>query len=191
MPPIDSRLVGGPTLDEFTQRCADLDVRVGAVADSDAGAAWISGVVAELGLADGLVAAELEERAPNLMRRVAASGTTWHPPVSPDAARDAQLGLSLAELAVAETGSLLLAERTLGDRSVGMLPRNHVVVCPGDGLIASLAESAAALRAAALRPGGMATLVTGPSRTADIERVLTVGVQGPGRLFVLFVDNLT
>ncbi len=191
MPPIDSRLVGGPTLDEFTQRCADLDVRVGAVADSDAAAAWIAGVVAELGLTEGSVAAELGERAPDLMRGVTANGTMWHVSPSPETVRDAQLGLSLADLAVAETGSLLLVERTLEDRSIGMLPRNHVVVCASDHLVASLADSAAALRAAALRPGGMATLVTGPSRTADIERVLTVGVQGPGRLFVLFVDNLT
>ena len=34
------------------------------------------------------------------------------------------------------------------------------------------------------------TLVTGPSRTADIERVLTVGVQGPGKVMTLFVDDL-
>jgi L-lactate dehydrogenase complex protein LldG len=33
-------------------------------------------------------------------------------------------------------------------------------------------------------------LVTGPSRTADIERVLTVGVQGPGKVMTLFVDDL-
>ena len=48
------------------------------------------------------------------------------------------------------------------------------------------------LREIASRPGGSyATLVTGPSRTADIERVLTVGVQGPARIAVLFVDDLT
>ena len=35
----------------------------------------------------------------------------------------------------------------------------------------------------------MVTLVTGPSRTADIERVLTVGVQGPGRVMILFADD--
>jgi len=33
-------------------------------------------------------------------------------------------------------------------------------------------------------------LITGPSRTADIERVLTIGVHGPGRLVVLLVDGL-
>ncbi|MDQ3045411.1 MAG: lactate utilization protein, partial [Chloroflexota bacterium] len=33
------------------------------------------------------------------------------------------------------------------------------------------------------------TLVTGPSRTADIERVLTVGVQGPGRVIACFVGD--
>jgi L-lactate dehydrogenase complex protein LldG len=47
------------------------------------------------------------------------------------------------------------------------------------------------LRQVALTPGGaFATLLTGPSRTADIERVLTVGVQGPGKVMTLFVDDL-
>lgn len=188
----DSWLVGRPELDEFAQRSADLGVRVGAVAASDDGAVWIADVVGELGIDAGLIAAELGAAAPDLIARLGSAGLALDVPASAATARDALLGLSLAHLAVAETGSLLLAERTLEDRAVGMLPRSQVIVCPSDRLVASLTESAAALRAVASRPGaGMATLVTGPSRTADIERVLTVGVQGPGRVSVLFVDDLT
>jgi L-lactate dehydrogenase complex protein LldG len=93
-------------------------------------------------------------------------------------------------LAVAETGSLLVAETTLADRAVGMLAAAQVIMCPTDALVPSLDEAAPLLRAIAARPGGYATLITGPSRTADIERVLTIGVQGPAKVFALFVDEL-
>ncbi|MDP9363469.1 MAG: lactate utilization protein, partial [Chloroflexota bacterium] len=87
--------------------------------------------------------------------------------------------------------SVLLAEPTLHDRAVGMLTVAQLVLCPTAALVPSLDEAAPTLREIALRPGGgYATLVTGPSRTADIERVLTVGVQGPARVEVLFVDDL-
>jgi L-lactate dehydrogenase complex protein LldG len=112
-------------------------------------------------------------------------------PESPAQVRDAPFGISLAHLAVAETGSLLLAEPTLEDRTVGLLTLAQAIICPTGALVPSLDEAGAALRRLALAPGrGMATLVTGPSRTADIERVLTVGVQGPGKVAVVFIDEL-
>ena len=53
----------------------------------------------------------------------------------------------------------------------------------------SLDEAAPILRALALAPGrSMVTLVTGPSRTADIEKILILGVHGPKRLVVLLVE---
>ena len=65
------------------------------------------------------------------------------------------------------------------------------MLCPSSRLLPSLDEAAPLLREIAARPGGgYATLVTGPSRTADIERVLTVGVQGPARVAVLFIDDM-
>jgi L-lactate dehydrogenase complex protein LldG len=121
---------------------------------------------------------------------LAAAGVAVATPAGPDEARDAPLGVSLGRMAVAETGSVLLAEATLGDRAIGLLSLAQIIVTPLDALVPSLDDAAPALREAARRPVGMATLVTGPSRTADIERVLTVGVQGPGRVFVLFVDRL-
>ncbi len=72
-----------------------------------------------------------------------------------------------------------------------MLAANQLMVCRTDDLVRGLDEAAPVLRELALRPGGAyATLVTGPSRTADIERVLTVGVQGPARVAVLFLDDV-
>ena len=169
-----------------------LGVVVHRVADAPAAAATIAGLVEVSGIDRLLVAAELDETAPDLLAALDAVGVSRWLPANAADARDAPLGLSLARIAVAETGSVLLAEPTLADRAVGMLALTHVVLCPTGSLVPALADAAAALRAVATQPGGgYATLVTGPSRTADIERVLTVGVQGPGRLIVLFVDDLS
>lgn len=105
---------------------------------------------------------------------------------------DADLGVSLARLAVVETGSVLLGSNALEDRLVAMLTRTHAVVVRAQTLVASLDDAAQDLRrltapgADQLRYVG---LITGPSRTADIERVLTIGVQGPRALHLIVVDS--
>ena len=176
----------------FTDRGASLGVTVTRVTGSDAAAVAIAAFAAELDAPDPLVSAELTLAAPGLVAALAANGLTPTIADNPADTNDAPLGLSLARLAIAETGSVLLAEDSLADRGIGMLVAAHVVVCSTERLVPSLDEAAPVLREIASRPGGSyATLVTGPSRTADIERVLTVGVQGPARLAVLFVDDLT
>ena len=83
----------------------------------------------------------------------------------------------------------MLAEKTLGDRGVGLLSLVNIMLIPVDDVVPSLTEAAAIIREVALK-GGYATLVTGPSRTADIEMSLTVGVQGPARVHYLFVETI-
>lgn len=178
-------------LARFTERAEPLGVRVGRVPDVPAAAAYIATTMRELGAPWTLVAAEVMETVPRLRGELAMARAPWAVPAGPEATRDHAFGVSLASLAVAETASVLLAEPTLEDRAVGMLTAAQLVICPTAGLVPSLDEAAPVLREIALRPGGgYATLVTGPSRTADIERVLTVGVQGPARVDVLFVDDL-
>lgn len=64
-----------------------------------------------------------------------------------------------------------------------------MVLCPLDQLLPSLDDAAKLLRNIASDANSYATLVSGPSRTADIERQLTIGVQGPGELHVIFVEE--
>ena len=138
-----------------------------------------------------IVAEELRKRYPAFCDALVELGISQVAPESPAQMRDSALGIGIARAGIAETGSALMAEPTLADRSIGMLPRAQAIVIPTQALLPSLDEAAPILRALALAPGrNMVTLVTGPSRTADIERVLTVGVQGPGRIMILFADDL-
>jgi len=101
---------------------------------------------------------------------------------------DVPVAIVRAEMGVAESGSLLISEHTLGDRVVTMLCHRLIqVVAAAD--VAERLEGAAEWLAA--RPGqpGFASLMTGPSRTADIERSLTIGVQGPDEVDVLVLTE--
>jgi L-lactate dehydrogenase complex protein LldG len=107
----------------------------------------------------------------------------------------ADLGLTTADLAIAETGSLVLASGPGKGRAVSLLPPCHVAVVTLDRLVGSLEDAAAVLEAraaAAASPadaaGANVVLVTGPSRTADIELTLTRGVHGPREVQVVFTD---
>lgn len=110
---------------------------------------------------------------------------------SPTSVADAPAGLSNAELAIAETGSVLLAENSLEGRVVGMLTLTHFVLVRLQDLVPMLDQAGVRLRQY-VRPGSgqrhYISFVTGPSRTADIERTLTIGVQGPKEVCVLVVD---
>jgi L-lactate dehydrogenase complex protein LldG len=126
---------------------------------------------------------------PSLAGMLRESGIPHRLPGSPDEIRDAPLGIAVARLAIAETGSVLLHEPGLADRSVSLMTQRLIVLCPAGALVASLDDAAPVLREIASTGPSYATFVTGPSRTADIERELAVGVQGPGVLDVIFFPD--
>ena len=104
-------------------------------------------------------------------------------PTTIEGIADRAVGIVRAALAVAETGSVLLVEPDPVDRYVSLLTRHLIVVVAEEEIVATLAEAFEWL-ASQPRAAAYATFVTGPSRTADIERSLTIGVQGPSRLTV-------
>jgi L-lactate dehydrogenase complex protein LldG len=178
-------------LTEFREKAEALGIIVARVASSPDAAQAIAEWAVSLGADRVVVASEVANNAPAVVEALTRDSLRVLPSMEPLATRDMPLGVSLARLAIAETGSALLSEPTLADRSVGMLTLAQAILCPTNALVASLDDAVPALRAWATIPGGsFSTLVTGPSRTADIERVLTVGVQGPGKILTLFVDDL-
>ncbi len=123
---------------------------------------------------------------------LSSKGITIREAGSPASVADAPAGLSGAELSVAETGSVLLAENALEARVVSMLTLTHFVLVSEDRLVPMLDDAAVMLQLLT-RAGSdqrhYCSFVTGPSRTADIERTLTIGVQGPKTLCVIIVAN--
>lgn len=101
---------------------------------------------------------------------------------------DVPVAVVRAELGIAETGSLLISEHELGDRVVTMLCHRLIQVVELDDVVERL-ESAATWMADRRGQPGFASLMTGPSRTADIERRLTIGVQGPDEVDVLVLTG--
>lgn len=101
-----------------------------------------------------------------------------------------EVGLTGADYAVAESGSLVLMSGPGRGRLVSCVPLVHVAILRPGHLVASLEEVGVLLealhrRAAPADSPSSVTFITGPSRTADIELSLTRGVHGPKELHVI------
>jgi L-lactate dehydrogenase complex protein LldG len=132
------------------------------------------------------IAHETAGRIPALLDALKRRGLEARIAASPADVRDQALGLTIARATIAETGSSLLVEPTVEGRSVSMVTETLIVLADPSELVPSLMEAAPILREVSANGASYATFVTGPSRTADIERTLAVGVQGPGVFHVLF-----
>ncbi len=94
-------------------------------------------------------------------------------------------GLSGVLAAVAETGSLVLTAQTQAQAGASLLPGIHLAVVRKEQILPTLEM---ALRLAIEPRGATTVLISGPSRTADIEMTLTIGVHGPGRTVVFLCE---
>ena len=91
-------------------------------------------------------------------------------------------GVSQASWALADTGSVVLMASPDEPRAASLLPDVHVTLVSEDVILEGLDELFAAVGDDL--PSSLA-IVTGPSRSADIEQLLTVGVHGPGEVHVV------
>jgi len=95
---------------------------------------------------------------------------------------DAEVGITLADYAIADTGSLVLNAGPGRHRLASLAPPHHIALISESKI---LAASEAAI---ALLSERTTVFITGPSRTADIEGVIVRGIHGPRRLWVIILD---
>jgi L-lactate dehydrogenase complex protein LldG len=103
------------------------------------------------------------------------------------ASEGADLGISEADAAIAETGTLVFRHRPGQGRGISLLPPVHLALLRERDLVADLGVLFAGLSSEGHALESALTFVTGPSRTADIEMVITQGVHGPRELHLLLL----
>ncbi len=96
------------------------------------------------------------------------------------------IGVTSADYALADTGTLVMLSSTSEARMISLLPPAHLAIVPAERILGSLDELFTLLPNPAELTSSM-VLITGPSRTADIEQILVRGVHGPGEITVVVV----
>jgi L-lactate dehydrogenase complex protein LldG len=161
-------------------RIPNLDAVPGAIADYLAAHNLPSELVAT---PDPALGAIPWERLPTLSIRKGIAGA------------DDLTGVTGAFAGIAETGTLMLLSGPESPTRNNFLPDNHIVVLRADQIIASYEEGWTRLRALKTLKDGHFTMprtvnfITGPSRTADIELKIEMGIHGPRRLHILILDE--
>ena len=107
----------------------------------------------------------------------------WH-----QQAKDAALGVTSIEYILADTGTVVIKSRPGLSRTLSLVPPIHVAIGEERQILPGLETLFS--QGANLQPGSAVIFITGPSRTADIEQTLTIGVHGPIEFhFILLPDE--
>jgi len=124
-------------------------------------------------------------------RQISQAGITVYTDNFRNVTPEAHAGITQVTYAIAELGTLVHAEAdsNVDQRLCSTLIPIHIALVSTSTLIPTLVETMATLHQLPQLPGFVG-FITGPSRTSDIERVLTIGVHGPKQLVVIFVDEL-
>jgi len=107
--------------------------------------------------------------------------------VTRERAAASKIGISQLDWAMANTGSLVQDASPVDRRLVSTLPNIHIAIVETNRLLPDMPAIFGKLRP---EQTNYISFITGPSRTADIERVLTIGVHGPEKLIIVFVDDM-
>lgn len=98
----------------------------------------------------------------------------------------ADFGITSADYALADTGSLVMISSRQEPRLISLLPPRHIAVVPRERILANLDELFVLIPLPSQLSSSL-VLITGPSRTADIEQILVRGVHGPGHVHAIIL----
>ncbi len=172
---------------EFKQKAEAISARVYRVGGCTEAAGEIARIVKDLKIKKIAVALSPLIKELNLENNLSGTGVEIYSKNLRHAAAEADMGISSVDMAIADTGTLAHDATAMEGRLVSMLPPVHVALARSDSLVPDIREALGRYRDTNSIPSYL-TFISGPSRTADIERVLTIGVHGPGELHIIFID---
>ena len=102
----------------------------------------------------------------------------------------AEVGITLCEALVARNGSVMVSNQHAAGRRLSIFPHQHIVIARTGQLVLDLKDAFQTLKNKyGTQIPSMISNITGPSRTADIEKTLVLGAHGPKELFVFLIDD--
>lgn len=101
----------------------------------------------------------------------------------------ATAGITQCEFLVARLGSILISSNSLSGRRMHVYPENHIVIAYTSQLVADIKDALKGMKEKYVKLPSMISLITGPSRTADIEKTLVMGAHGPKNLYLFLVED--
>lgn len=119
--------------------------------------------------------------------------TVWQEHAETDllgAAAQADIGIAIADFAIAHTGTIVMTSAATRGRSISLLPTMFMAIIPAATMKTRMGEVLQEINKwnGGSMPAGI-HFITGPSRSADIENDLTIGVHGPGIVHALVLDE--
>jgi L-lactate dehydrogenase complex protein LldG len=177
-------------IERFRLRLESVGGHCVVVASEDEGARALAAIVAHLQSqnAGKRIALSDAPSLSNLTQGIAADEISICP--APADLFNYDIGITSAQAAIAETGTLVLEAESERHRLVSLLPPVHIAIVYARDIVSSIGDALGQLRGSEMKQMSRAiTFITGPSRTADIELTLTVGVHGPKELHVIVIDN--
>lgn len=102
----------------------------------------------------------------------------------------AQIGITSCEALIARNGSIMISNANAGGRRLSIYPPIHIVFAKASQLVMDIAHAMQIIQEKYGRNlPSMLTTITGPSRTADIEKMLVLGAHGPKELYVFLIED--
>ena len=111
-------------------------------------------------------------------------------PVNTDDLAGCDAAITLCDHLIARTGTIVLSSQQLSGRTSSVYAPIHICIAYTHQLVFDISDSLAAFKAESDALPSMISYATGPSRTADIEKTLVVGVHGPKEVYCFLVDKL-
>ena len=99
-------------------------------------------------------------------------------------------GITYCEYLIARLGSIMISSRQTSGRRLNVFPENHIIIAYTNQIVADLKDALKNIKNKYTdNLPSLISVISGPSRTADIEKTLVMGAHGPKELYLLLIDE--